>query len=93
MPRYFFCLQDRQTEFRDDEGEDFPGIVEAEEHASQVAQELAQNQSSWELRDCFIAVKDIHGAELARVVLGKADDLTSLQSRTFGCESEVDDGD
>jgi hypothetical protein len=73
MPRFFFCLQDGQWELRDDEAQDFPGIVEAEQHARDVADELARNKSPSALRNCFIVVKDIDRAEVARVALGQQD--------------------
>jgi hypothetical protein len=70
MPGFFFHLQEGQLELHDDEPQDFPGIVEAEKHARNVANELARNESPSVLRKRFIVVTDIHGAEIARVALG-----------------------
>jgi hypothetical protein len=71
MPGFFFYLKDGQSELRDDEAHDFSGIVEAEQYARDVADELARNKSPSALRNSFIVVKGINGAEVARVALGR----------------------
>jgi hypothetical protein len=71
MPRFMFHLEDGLKELTDDEALEFPGIVEAEQHARAIAAELAQNQSPSELQDCFVVVKNMDGTEVARVPLGK----------------------
>jgi hypothetical protein len=73
MPGFFFYLRDCQGEVRDDEAQNFPGIAEAEQHARDVADELARNKLPSALLNCFIVVKDIDRAEVARVALGQQD--------------------
>jgi hypothetical protein len=69
MPLFFFSLHDRKMEFRIDHAKEFPGIVEAKQHAGQVARELARNTPRSELESCFIVLKDAAGYEVARVKL------------------------
>jgi hypothetical protein len=69
MAGFFFYLQDGKSELGDDEAQDFSGIVEAEQHARKVADELARNVSPSSLRNSFIVVKAINGGEVARVAL------------------------
>jgi hypothetical protein len=80
MPGFFFYLQEGQSELGDDEAQDFSGLVEAEQHARKVADELARNVSPSALRNSFIVVKGINGGEVARVALGRPVRLGSASS-------------
>jgi hypothetical protein len=66
MPRYFFHLVGR-TKIEDDEGEEFATEQEAEEHARQVASELAQNNPA--MWGKSLVVFDADGRELIDIPL------------------------
>jgi hypothetical protein len=72
MPRFFFHFRQGNAELRDDEGQDFPGVTEAEQHARQVAYELARNKPNSETRGCFVVVRDADGAQVAQIALSDA---------------------
>jgi hypothetical protein len=80
MPRFFFHLWEGQTEFHDEEGQNFGGIAEAVHHARRVAEELAQNKSASELKECLIVVTDATDAEVARIGLRKIDHRSPSES-------------
>jgi len=71
MSRFIFHLQKGLKEWIDDETLDFPGLADAEQHAREIAAELARNESPSGLQDCFVVVKEMDGTEVARVPLGK----------------------
>jgi hypothetical protein len=72
MPRFFFDFRQGKTELRDDEGQDLSDGTEAEQHARQVAYELARNKPNSETRGCFVVVRDADGAQVAQVALSDA---------------------
>jgi hypothetical protein len=71
MPQFMFFLRDKMKEWGDEEAVEFPGIADAEQHAREVAAELAHNESPSALQDRFIVVKSPDGTEVARIPLGE----------------------
>jgi hypothetical protein len=67
MPRFFFHVSDGST-FKDEDGEDFPGIASARAHAARIAHELAE---AGDYRGFAIKVTDEQGNEVAYIPIGK----------------------
>ena len=50
MPRYFFHLRDGTDEIRDDEGQEFTSIADAEAHARLVHNELIRHTTPGQIK-------------------------------------------
>jgi len=69
MPRYFFHLRDDDTEMRDDEGQEFGSLAEAEAHARVVINELTRNTAPGQSAKGVLVIVDAQGNEVTEIPL------------------------
>jgi len=67
MPRYFFNLRDDTTLMRDDEGQEFASLAEAEAHARSVIDEMTRNLGG--AQSGALVVVDAQGNEVTELPL------------------------
>ena len=69
MPRFFFHLLDGSTRLDDCDGEAFPTVQDAMEHARRLADEIARNAPPSATAERWLSLTDEQGREILRVPL------------------------
>jgi len=77
MPRYFFHLRDGTGEIKDDEGQEFASLSDAEAHARLVHNELTCHTTPGEIKGRLV-VTDAQGNDVLEILLS---DVPSLQPK------------
>ena len=74
MPRYFFYLREGTAEIRDDEGQEFASLADAEAHAGRVAAEVI-NITQGQYPSASLVVVDAQGKEVFEIPLSEGPSL------------------
>ena len=71
MPRYFLYLRDDTTEVRDDDGQEFASLADAETHARAVVDEMIRNTTLRQNARGMLVVVDAQGNEVLEIPLSE----------------------